>query len=385
MWLRVLASVFVLSLIGCGSSSDDQKINDDGERVGNDEFGFNTANLKNSKICGDSVAPIEKDPIAFKGYKKEKLAEMLGAEGLPGFVHGAVHQYGHYLMNYGPTLTSIQLSLVPGTQKVAEKLATLNRHSAIVVKGTFLNNRSPLPHILVTDIEITNVYTSPSIGHNKYSLDLDELLKSDKRELFVKIHANVKDGRALVIGFGGVVLPVIVNEKHLKSTENLYRNDKVRLKIAVVRDPAHPERPAHLMTDPDASNVVTVVDKMVNCHTKKIVMTGSLVKYFKSPQINTDIYAIQQLDSNGIERNFTLFPDYTAEGVDFMELFYGMSEKTAKVWAKYNDKIVQDRNKVHSDRIQITATGWMNVVSKNQANPQIMIKSVDDIKFEIIK
>ena len=212
-----------------------------------------------------------------------------------------------------------------------------------------------------------------------------ELLGQETAEILVKVHANVADGKALVVGYKDAVLPVIINPAHIKAASKLYRGDKIQIKVAIINDPKHPERPAHLATDTKAQTAITVLDSMVNCHRKKVVLKGTLVKFFKSPQISFDVFAIKQVDKNGIERNFTLFQDMKDENVDFMEVFTKVGERAEKSWSDHEDTAVVGRNNLYNSKLEVSAAGWINVVSKNQANPQIMLKSKEDITFTFVE
>ncbi len=128
---------------------------------------------------------------------------------------------------------------------------------------------------------------------------------------------------------------------------------------------------------------------MQDCHGSSTELTGLLTRFEKSPQINRNIYAIKIVDENGVERNFTLFPnidfnDPTTNPNDrFRKLFMEISSKVEKAWNSKIDSISQSRNHSFNANIIIRAKGIMNVVSKTQANPQIYISDADDIEIEI--
>jgi hypothetical protein len=105
------------------------------------------------------------------------------------------------------------------------------------------------------------------------------------------------------------------------------------------------------------------------------------VKFKKSPAINTDVYAVRVVDPNGIGRNYTFFPD-SEHGPEFMELFNDLKDKAKKAWDGSDEKPKVVRNYWSKDKIKVTVKGRLNIVSLEQANPQVYVKSVEDLRFD---
>jgi len=46
--------------------------------------------------------------------------------------------------------------------------------------------------------------------------------------------------------------------------------------------------------------------------------------------------------------------------------------------------VVNGRNKLHNPNLKVKACGTLNVVAPSQANPQILIPTIDQLTFEYI-
>ena len=102
-----------------------------------------------------------------------------------------------------------------------------------------------------------------------------------------------------------------------------------------------------------------------------------LVQFPKSPQIKFNIYALLVEDKEGSSIQFTL------TNLENMDLFTQVREKIEKFWNEHKSSQENDRNKFINRRIKVTAKGIYNMIDKGQANPQILIQSIDDINLEL--
>ena len=344
-------------------------------------FELTEEEVNRSNFCGTaSVSPPE-EPIEHQGYDLKALEKSLGNEGLQGYVHGAVPQYSYYVFNYGPTLNSVQFNLITFTPDVGEQLASLKRHDKINIKGYFLENKSPVKHIVVSNLEIIEPYVHRDDYEFEYNHNvLDEFSPNESKKIFAKVHAVIDDGKALILDYKDAIVPVFVDPDQYKLTAELYRNDKVIISVTPL---IKSRGPLHLTLDKDSDEPIRVIDKMVNCHGKQETIEGILTKFYKSPQISLDVFAVKHIDPNGLERNFTFFPDYSAndELDKFMEVFTEIQNKLKPIWDQNEASAEHGRNSLFNRQIKIKVSGRMNVISKSQANPQIYLKDVNAIEL----
>ena len=95
----------------------------------------------------------------------------------------------------------------------------------------------------------------------------------------------------------------------------------------------------------------------------------------KSPEIQFNVFAVQQPLPSGLTRQYTLV-NMVDPGV-----FSQIRAKLQKAWDSYPKSYVNGRNKLVSTKIQVKASGVINDVDPSQANPQILLKSADDIQI----
>jgi hypothetical protein len=343
-----------------------------------------------SNYCGDTTPEIPENPVPAYRFEFELLDSKLTGEGLRGWIHGSVPNYGHFVFTYRKEDTSDpmaffkseQFSLIPATSEVADVLATLNRHDEVRLKGLVFQNASPLTHIRVSEVEVLERFALATENH--YSFDPTPFAAEGTQPVFGMLHAMAVSptfGQALIIEHKDFILPVSVPKALDSATANLYRGDILQVMVKAVRSPG---RPLHLVLDAAAERPIQTVDSMLNCHNKEITVEGHLAKFEKSPAISTDVYAIRVVDSNGMARNCTLFPD-TDDGEQFAELFFALAEKAKVAWEASTQEPRVVRNFRDKAKVKVSAKGRLNVVSSEQANAQIYIKSVDDLTLTVIE
>lgn len=336
--------------------------------------------VNKSNFCGAASFDIPNEPAEYKGYDLKVLEENLGNKGIQGYMHGAIPQYSYYVLNYGPTLNAIQFNLITFDQEIKAQLKDLKRHDKINIKGYFLENRSPVKHIVVSNLEIIESYEHRDDYNYEYKNNvLEDFSQNESKKILAKVHAVIADGKALILDYKDAIIPVFIDPQHYKLTADLYRNDKVMISVKPL---AKSRGPLHLTLDQDIAKPITVIDNMVNCHGKLATIEGVLTMFYKSPQISLNVFAVKQTDPNGLERNFTFFPDYSArdELDKFMKLFSQIGEKLTPIWDQNEENLEHGRNSLFNHQIKIRVTGKMNVISKGQANPQIYIKNVEAIE-----
>lgn len=402
--ISVLAPVLALALAGgCRPDRDD-----DDKRTGTDagdvdggdtdgatpEFSLSipAEQREASKYCPAVRPPLPEDPTPPYRFEVAFLNEKLGGDGLTGWIHGAVPMYQQYIFTYRKEsgdfmdfFKAEQFSLVPTTPEVAATLASLKRHDKIRLKGVVFQNGSPIVHLKVSGIEIIKKYEGGT--DNAYSFDVSKLQGQDRFEIFGQVHATAASptlGQAIIVEHQDMMMPIAVDAKHDAVAAELYKGDIVNVSVKVVQ---HGRGPAHFVTDGEVENGIEVVDAMVNCHDLEKTVEGYLVKFDKSPAISTDVYAVRVVDANGIGRNYTFFPDVDmmADPDAFGRIFTEISAKAKATWDGLADEPTVVRNYRAKQRIKVTAKGKINVVSTEQANAQVYLKSANDITFTAVE
>lgn len=295
----------------------------------------------------------------------QALGKELASGGLAGWVHGAVEDQSLYVFTYRDPkdfFTSIEFPIVPRDEKIRQQLRRLRRHDHVLVKGRFIENTSPLRHILVTELKPLQLWEKgASLPEYTYEASLPSALKG-KNPIVAKVHAVAEEGRVLVIEYQDRILPVFVPDP--ASARALYRGDKIRLRYVIQERPG---QPVHLRPDPKVKQPIRVLAPIKSRHGKKATLEGVLVQFPQSPQIRFDVYALQTLDRDGIVLDYTL--------VNFKnpETFQKIRQKLETVWKQHESHVVSGRNKLVNPKIRVRATGVLNIQAPNQANPQIVL------------
>ena len=313
--------------------------------------------------------------VPFKAFAVDltEVERQLTTTGVEGWIHGAVAQQGLYVFTYrNPTdfFDFVEMSLVSFKPELTNQLSALGRHDRVRVKGVFLDNPSPQKHIQVASIEMLKKYEpSPAMGSYSYEAKIpDELLQ--KRSGLFLVHAVGGDGHILVTEYKDAVVPIFV--KNALLTQGLFRNDLVQLSFRIQQSP---NQPTHLNLDERAPHPVQVIESIKEKHGTLTAIEGALILFPKSPEIIFNVFAVQQELPEGLSRQFTLVNfDDPAE-------FKRIRDALQAAWDKYPGASVNGRNKLVSTRIRVKASGTFNEVSPNQANPQILLKSLQSIEI----
>ena len=306
-----------------------------------------------------------------------EVEKELTTTGVEGWIHGSVESQGLYVFTYrtpGDFFDYIEMSLVSQDAGMMKSLATFNRHDQVRVKGSFMDdNPSPQKHILISSVElITKYQESVPVEPYQHQAKLpDELLNKTSGTFLV--HAIGGDGQILVVEYKDVILPIFVRNGAL--TKNLFRGDLVQLAFKIQK---RPHEPVHLNIDQTATQPVQVLESIQSLHGKTATLEGALILFPKSPEIIFNVFALKQELQAGLSRQFTLVNfDDPAKFAEIRGALQAAWDKYQKMPGAY----VNGRNKLVSTKIRVRATGTLNEVSPNQANPQILLKSVDSIQI----
>jgi hypothetical protein len=313
-------------------------------------------------------------PLAARAVDLTQLEKDLKGNGITGWIHGSVADRNLYVFTYrtpGSFFDFVELSLTAEDDAdLQAKIGTFSRHDKVLVKGSFLKNPSPQKHIRVRSIDLLEKYQAP-IAHDVYHYETkipEDLLKTSRATFLV--HAIAGDGAVLVLEFRDQIVPMFVKKPEL--TKGLFRGDLIELSYVLQKNP---DAPAHLNLDDTATNPLVVKDSIRSLHGKPALLEGELVLFPKSPEIMFNVFALLQHLEAGLTRQFTLvnFDDPAA--------FQKIRAKLQDEWDKTPTAFVNGRNKLVSTRIRVRAKGTFNDNDPGQANPQILLKSADDLEL----
>ena len=312
------------------------------------------------------------NPTAYEMLNIANLERELNTTGLIGRIHGAAAGSQMYVLSVREPenfFSHREFSLIPQDSQAQETLSQLNRHDLVCVQGDLMANPSPQEHITLSSIQVLEPWAQPE-GFAPYErqADLPEELK-EQTSLIGKVHAIGEGGKILVVGYQDVIVPIFVTATEY--TRGLYRGDIIKLAYQVQ---SSPNRPVHLQLDNTVQKPIEVLDAIANSHEQPRTLQGSLVKFPQSPQLKFDVYALE-VDTQGIKRYFTL--------INFTDLteFENIRLKLGQIWDKHAVTAIAGRNKLINPEVTIEATGIANIISPEQANPQILLESAEQVKM----
>jgi hypothetical protein len=316
------------------------------------------------------AAPCEYDPAAYVGLNPDSLSRELETHGLIGEIHGVNSPLNMTVLSVREPenfFSHQEFSVIAANDTVQAQLNDLHRHDRVCLQGTALKNPSPQPHIRVNQVQVLGTWDGLADEEDYgYEVDLPALLRDTTEQVGI-VHAIGAGGKILVMGFGDAIAPLVVDDPQW--TANLYRGDIIRVHYQIQTQPNHPP---HLRLDPAVAEPVEMIDAIAAEHGQPATLTGSLVKFPQSPQLKFDVYGLD-VATNDIHRIFTLinFSD--------MDTFTALRERLAQLWDAQADTAQRDRNSLINPNITLTATGTINVISPDQANPQLLIDTLNDI------
>jgi len=309
---------------------------------------------------------------AYQGLEITKLSRELNGNGLIGRIHGAVAESKMYVLSVREPenfFNHREFSLIAQDESSSAILNQANRHDLVCIQGSILPNPSPQKHIKLNAIKALEPWTQPTAfpPYERQFANLSTQLE-DRTSLIGKVHAISDQGKILVMGYQDSVIPIFVEQT--KYTQNLYRGDIIELNYKIQ---PYPQEPHHLQLDTAISEPIKVIDAIATWHNQPKTLSGSLVKFPQSPQLKFDVYAME-VETEGIKRYFTLI------NFEDTNKFTAIRQKLAKIWDKNANTAQSGRNKLINPEVKIQAKGLANIISTEQANPQILLNSVDDVE-----
>jgi len=312
----------------------------------------------------------------------QKLSNDLATTGLVGWIHGAIEDRKIFVFTFrnpNDFFDYINFPITADDPQVWSQITQLGRHDQVKLIGSLIDNDAPIRHIVVDKLEMIHQNSSVvSETFYEYQGRLEDVLANDT--MVVRVHAIGANGQMLVIEYKDIVIPVFVKEEAAQVVvQGLYRGDKIRLHYKAQRSP---RSPTHLNLKPSSdmagASPIEVLSTLVQGHNQPIEKTGSLIFFPKSPEINRNIFALQEADVDGSPIQYTLV------NFENPELFKAILERLQKAWDEHKATAVNARNKMINSKIQVHAKGIMNMVSQSQANPQILINKLEDLEITIL-
>jgi len=308
---------------------------------------------------------------AYEGLEIANLSQELTHTGLIGRIHGAAATTQMFVMSVRePTnfFSHREFSLIPQDAAAQTVLKQLNRHDLVCVQGDLIANPSPQKHIALNSIKVLQPWEQPE-GFTPYERQTDIPAELKEQNSFIgKVHAISDEGKILVMGYHDGVIPIFSSQTEY--TQGLYRGDIVKLTYKIQE---YPQRPTHLQLDTTAKQPIEVLDAIAAWHEQPQTLTGRLVKFPQSPQLKFDVYAME-VDTQGLKRYFTLI------NFDNMAEFEKIRQKLAKIWDENVTTAISGRNMLINPQVTIEASGIGNIISPEQANPQILLENAAQVK-----
>jgi hypothetical protein len=310
------------------------------------------------------------NPEVYHGLNLNRLSEELKHNGLIGRIHGAIPYSQMFVLSVREPddfFHHREFSILAYNKKSLASLKQIQRHDLICIRGHFISNPSPQKHIAVKSIAVLD---SPAKLTTYPPYDRQAKLPNELRDrtnFIGKVHAISEGGKILVVEYKDSVIPLFV--RSTKNTKNLFRGDIIQLSYNIQN---YPRQPTHLQLDNSVENPIEVIDAIALLNGKTKIITGSLVKFPQSPQLQFDVYGIE-VDTKGIKRYFTLV------NFDNLDEFQNIRNKLAQIWDSHLQTIQSGRNMLINPAVQIEADGIVNVVSPEQANPQILLENATKI------
>ncbi|ACB53009.1 unknown [Crocosphaera subtropica ATCC 51142] len=325
--------------------------------------------LFSSALSADQTCVYHEE--AYQGINLSNLGNELEQTGLLGEIHGAVPEENIFVLSVRDPNNFFKFqhfSVIPGNKKTQDILSNVQRHAQVCLQGKLIRNPSPQPHIVVKSAVIMESWDGLEGYENyKYQADIPAELKYKNNATF-KVHAINNEGKILVVEYKDKVLPIFVENPDL--TKDLYRGDLITLSYKIQ---PWPRKPTHLTLNLKAENPINMVDRLVKQQGEEQTLTGKLVKFPQSPQIKFDVYAIEVM-TQGLSRYYTL--------VNFEDAkeFENIRKKLANIWNNHLDTVKPGRNFLINPNINIEAQGKINIISPQQANPQILLDNATKIQ-----
>lgn len=311
-----------------------------------------------------------------------KLEKDLNTVGIKGWIHAAVDSKELYVFTYrrpGAFFDYIIFPVATEDQAIMSDLKKRDRHDEVLITGDLIDNRSPVKHINIKALTVVKKHESVvTQSAYFYKGNMDEVLNSESQVF--RVHATGNEGQVMVVEYKDIVIPVFIKDpEDQKIAKGLFRGDKIRLNYRVQKSPHAPThiRPTARELLGGKSPIETLVS-IVKIHGLPIEKTGSLVFFPQSPEINRNIFALQEVDENDEPVQYTLV------NFDSPELLDAILAKLQKVWDENKSTAENGRNRMINHQLRVTAKGIGNMVSQSQANPQIFLNRLEDIEVTVV-
>jgi hypothetical protein len=307
-------------------------------------------------------------PEAYQGLEMNQLAQELTSTGLIGRVHGVAKTSQMYVMSVREPnnfFSHREFSLLPNPA-ISDIFKQVNRHDLICIQGNLIANPSPQRHIAVNSLQVLEPWTQPEKFKSYESKKLSNQLT--QTNFIGQVHAIGEDGKVLVVEYQDNIIPIFVTATEY--TKGLYRGDIIRLAYQIQKNP---QKPVHLQLNTKVAKPLEVIDAIAAWNNQKKTLAGHLVKFPQSPQLKFDVYAME-VDTQGIKRYFTLI------NFENMVKFDNIRQKLAKIWDDNVATAKSGRNMLINPEVTIEATGLISIISSEQANPQILLDSAEQVQ-----
>lgn len=316
-----------------------------------------------------SFAPVQATERDSAFYQEKLQSE----QGLELSIHASVSELSQFVVTFRNPENFFDFDhfpLIADSRAVFLQLQRLKRYDRIRIWGRLEERPNSQTHLFAQRLEIIKVDESVLPPFDRDLTVPDDLL--EKSEVIAKVHAIAAEGKILVLDHRGVIVPLIVPVNLVGWSQALYRGDKVKVNYKVQKEPL---RPVHLILDGAQSEPIKVLESALELHGQPVEYSGSLVLYQKSPQISLDIFALR------VDLGDDVHLDFTLVNFENSELFFELLERLKEVWHQSPESPENGRNNLHKSSIRLMVKGVGNVSDPNQANPQILIYSLNDIEL----
>jgi len=308
----------------------------------------------------------------------DELAAQARGAGLRGAMHGASPGAGAFVFTWWDPksfFANRNFPVIPADEAVAARLAELERHQQVVLRGDFLRPPGSQPHLRVTGVEPGEKW-SPGVTPTETwrpPPPLERLLAGRER-IAALVHATEADGSVLVIEYRDAVIPAVVPDdaRIREQVRGLFRGDRIRLRFRLRQSE---RRPVHMVVEPGSPErpAVEVTDAIRDQHERERTLTGRLVLFPKSPVLRREIWGVEDRGPDGLHRYFTLANFRDAAEMD------RIGAKARAAW-EGRPGVLDARHKYVHLQVRVRASGSVSNPARNQANPTLITRA-DRIEF----
>jgi hypothetical protein len=317
-------------------------------------------------------------PSKINGIEINQVGQLLGNGEMIAHIHAAVARGGFYSVTYrdpSSFFKFLDFSLLAQNEEVKSVLRTLNRHDKVQITGKLKDIEPCFPHVEVSEIKVLERFTGlDPFKDYVYKGRYQDIL--DGNTLIGKIHFVSPEQNLLVIEYQDLVVPVFIEKDFSEELKKFFRNDVVKIQYFARLSP---RSPPHIELDLLTTKPIQRLIPIDRGHGEEIELKGRLVMFPKSPQIKFPIFAVAKEGQWGTPINFTLV------NFENSKFFSKLLKKLNRKWKRHRRYIERGRNYLINTRLEVTVKGTKNVVSRQQANPQILVNRWRDLDFKLLK